>query len=401
MTPAPSCAADGGNPAAGRGRSPYGSRVRRGPVQRGGDLLVLGYALASQVELHVWQPDAGILPRLVLVLALAAVLARRRLPRLAPLLCAAGGSVAVTLLDDRSTGIGIVTACIAAGLLGAQGVRGVPALGLVLVGSVVSTALDPVQASDLVTAPLLLGAVAGVAAGLSRARRQADEVRAQIAEIEARSRGEEASRLVEQRARVARELHDVVSQHLTVAALQASGARVSLNSGGRTDAALDALAAAEGAGREALADLRPLLDLMGGLNGLVPQPGVGELPRLVEQVRAAGLDVQVDLPDGLPAELPAGHGLVVYRVVQEALTNALRHGGQHVQLRVSAHGGQVSIDVVNDLPGRPGGAGGGHGLVGMRERVSLYGGTLEAGPHGVSWRVHAQLPLPAPDRVDA
>lgn len=376
---------------AGRGWSSYGP-----PVRHRGDLLVVGYALVAQLEVHVWYPSLGLGPRLLLAGAVACLLARRRLPRLAPLACAVGGVVVDDLLPANHTGTGIVAIGVAAALLGRQGRPAVPAVAGLVVLTTVGTAVDLQQSSDLVTAPLVVLAVAVGSAVLYRASRQVEEVRARIADVEERSRHERAALLTGERRRVARELHDVVSHHLTVAALQASGARVQLASAGSRAAVVAALRAAEDAGRQALADLRPMLDVVGGEPGLAPRPGLADVPGLLDQVREAGLPVRATGLEHLRSVLPAGHDLVAYRVLQEAVTNAVRHGRGGIGVRLDVRDDALVLTVANDVAaGAPVGDDG-HGLVGMRERLALYGGRLETSRRGGRWTLRAHLPLPAP-----
>lgn len=370
-----------------------------------GDLLVLAYAGLSQFEVHVWQPGAGPAPRLVLLAGVLALLGRGRSPRAAAVACALGGAAAQALLGGGSgTGVGIVTAAIAAGLLGAQGRAGLPGVVAVVLATVTGTALQPVQASDLVTAPVLLCGIAAGSAGLSRARRRAAVLRSAVEDAEARGRHEEASVLTAERRRVARELHDVASHHLTVAGLQASAARLQLDRD--RGVAMDALAAAEQAGRQALGDLRPLLDLLGAehVAGLAPQPGLAELPRLLRHVRAAGLDVGVTVDGGLPVLSP-GPDLVAFRVVQEALTNALRHGkgsaALHLAGCVDGDGARLRITVDNPVVTEAAAVSGGHGLVGLRERLELYGGDLQVVRRSDVFSLQALLPASAPAGVPA
>lgn len=210
--------------------------------------------------------------------------------------------------------------------------------------------------------------------------------------------------LTAERRRVARELHDVASHHLTVAALQAGAARLQL--GLDRDVAMQALSSAEHAGRAALGDLRPLLDLLGGAHAtdLAPQPGLAELPRLLRQVTAAGLDVRLTVDGDLPV-LPPGPDLVAYRVVQEALTNALRHGkgsaGLHLGSWTAEDAVQLRITVDNPVGMRPALASGGHGLVGLAERLALYGGSLQASRRSGVFHLQALLPTSAPAEVRA
>jgi signal transduction histidine kinase len=171
------------------------------------------------------------------------------------------------------------------------------------------------------------------------------------------------------------------------------------------EAALQAMGAVEEAGRQALGELRHLLGVLRpetDLDGLGPQPGLADLPRLVEQIRGAGVDVSL-ATDGVSAELPARVDLFAYRIVQEALTNVLKHAGPgaHAEVRLGTDRSGIVIEVLDDghsavvMPGSGVDQGGprGHGIVGMRERALLLGGTLDARPSpGGGFRVVAHLP---------
>jgi signal transduction histidine kinase len=186
------------------------------------------------------------------------------------------------------------------------------------------------------------------------------------------------------------------------------------------EGALRAMGAVEEAGRQALDELRHLLGVLRpetGLDGLGPQPGLADLPRLVEQTRGAGLDVSL-ATDGVPAELPARVDLFAYRIVQEALTNVLKHAGPgaHTEVRLGTDRSGIVVEVLDDGKGleppsaaagpfrpagtpvgdrqdRRSGRSAGHGIVGMRERALLLGGTLDARPRpGGGFRVVAHLP---------
>jgi signal transduction histidine kinase len=213
-----------------------------------------------------------------------------------------------------------------------------------------------------------------------------------------------------ERAHIAAELHDVVTHNVSVMVVQAGAARTVLASSPAT--AAEALLAVEASGRTALAELRSLLGLLsppGGPPGdtaaaLAPQPGLGELDSLIGRVSAAGLPVELAVR-GTPQPLPPGADLAAYRVVQEALTNVLRHGGRAAASVMVAWGERLVITVSDDgrgpVPGeagmrrRPGaGDGPGRGLLGLRERLSLYGGELDAGPRpGGGWQVRAVMPV--------
>jgi signal transduction histidine kinase len=220
-----------------------------------------------------------------------------------------------------------------------------------------------------------------------------------------RERAAEARRIVvEERTRIARELHDVVAHRVSLMTVQAGGAKAV--AGEDPAAALQAMGAVEEAGRAALDELRHLLGVLrpdtGDLDDLGPQPGLADLPRLVEQIRRAGVDVALTTQD-LPAGLPARLDLFAYRIVQEALTNVLKHAGPGTSTEVRLRGGagEIVIEVLDDGRGTtvvpdPDATeeAGGHGVVGMRERVLLLGGRLEAGPRPAGgFRVVAHLPI--------
>ncbi len=201
----------------------------------------------------------------------------------------------------------------------------------------------------------------------------------------------------DERARMARELHDIVSHNLSVVVLQAAGAQAA----GGTDTG-PTLEKIERSGRQALVEMRRLLGVLrqpdepGVRPELSPQPGIAELAALVEGVRAAGLPVVLVI-NGDPDQLPAAVDISAYRIVQEALTNVLKHAGNaSAQVSVSCGPDEVLIEVTDDGAGpqAAGQAGGGHGLAGMRERVALFGGELTAGPQPAGgFAVRARLPL--------
>ena len=199
--------------------------------------------------------------------------------------------------------------------------------------------------------------------------------------------------LVAERARIARELHDIVAHHLSVVVLQAAGAQASAKP------APQALAKIERSGREALTEMRRLLGVLrepAEGAGLAPQPGMAELAALAEGVRAAGLPVRLAI-DGGTAALPAAVDVSAYRIVQEALTNVLKHAGPaSADVTVGCVDGAVVIEVTDDGVGGAAAdpSAGGHGLVGMRERAAMFGGELLAGPQpGGGFAVRARLPL--------
>ena len=222
----------------------------------------------------------------------------------------------------------------------------------------------------------------------------ANAARAALLERERDLRAREA--VADERARIARELHDLVAHNVSVMVVQAGAERHAL--GPEQSSTGEVLASIEQAGRQALAEARRLLGVLrtdGQPQPLEPQPGLDQVQGLVEQVERAGLAVSLAV-EGTPVELPAGLGLCAYRIVQESLTNALRHAGPARAEIVLRYGpGSLDVTVRDDGAGTAGApATSGHGLIGMRERVAVYGGSLRAGPRdGGGFEVAAHLPL--------
>jgi signal transduction histidine kinase len=219
--------------------------------------------------------------------------------------------------------------------------------------------------------------------------------RAQLLEREHELRANEA--VAEERARIARELHDLVAHNVSVMVVQAGAERHALPEDQASTR--ETLTSIEQAGRQALAEARRLLGMLrrnGEREELAPQPRIDEVDFLVEQIERAGLPVRLAV-DGERVALPAGVDLCAYRIIQEALTNALKHAGPataEVLLRYTPQG--LDVEVRDDGHGvaEANRDGAGHGLIGMRERVALYGGELEAGPReGGGFEIRAHLPL--------
>ncbi|WP_148570719.1 sensor histidine kinase [Nocardioides caldifontis] len=202
----------------------------------------------------------------------------------------------------------------------------------------------------------------------------------------------------DERARIAREMHDVVAHGLSVIVVQADGARYAAAQD--PSAATTALATISATGREALDEMRRMLGVLRAgpqaATGTRPQPRLGDLAGLVEEARAAGLPVLAELPEPA-ADVPDGAALTAYRVVQEALTNVRKHAGRGASVALRVHVAPEALDVlVEDDGAGPAAAddGRGLGLLGMRERVASHGGTLDAGPRpGRGFRVAARIPL--------
>jgi signal transduction histidine kinase len=204
---------------------------------------------------------------------------------------------------------------------------------------------------------------------------------------------EAAHAVAEERARLARDLHDIVSHNLSVMVVQAAGARAR----GSSDAST--LEKIERSGRASLVEMRRLLGVLRAEDEqatLVPQPGVGDLEELVQHVRDSGIPVELSVT-GIDAALPAAIELSVFRIVQEALTNIVKHAGPaRAAVTVAATQDSVRIEVCDDGRAAPAQDGSGHGLIGMRERAALLHGEVSAGPlPSGGFRVCATLPLAA------
>jgi signal transduction histidine kinase len=198
-----------------------------------------------------------------------------------------------------------------------------------------------------------------------------------------------------ERARIARELHDVVAHHVGVMVVQAGAARSVLAD--QPDDARQAILAIENTGRDALGELRRLVGFLRDDESTAtrgPQPGVGELRGLIDTMREAGVATQLEI-EGTPVTLPPAIGLCVYRVVQEALTNTLKHAdADHASVRLRYEPSALTVEIEDDGRETVGPGNGGHGLAGMRERVALFGGDLEVGPRtDGGFAVRATLPL--------
>lgn len=263
-------------------------------------------------------------------------------------------------------------------------------LGAILLESVTSVAIATTTIATVT--PLLVGRE------MRTRRERAEELRRKVAAAE-RDREESARRAVEEeRARIARELHDVVAHQMTVMTIQAEGARrVADGADPRIREALDTI---KSTGHSALAEMRRVVGLLRETEGesaeLAPLPTLTDLGALVEQVRSAGVPVDLTVEGGA-RPLADGVELSAYRIVQESLTNAVRHGGPNVSASVAVRYGDETLDVVvvDDGRGAAADAGrdSGHGLVGMRERVAVLGGSFQAGANpGGGYRVHASIP---------
>ena len=372
---------------------------------------VFALGLTSQVEIsdaapEIFSREPDAWSRLLIAVQALPLVLRRRYPR-AVLLVILAGFVVDRALDYPSTlaTAGLILGIHAVGseLDRATSLRFGGGVALFVAGftflgalSVDSVGFDDVGFTFLSTAvPLALGREV-------YQRRQTLERLEERAERAEREREEQAARAVaEERARIARELHDVVAHQMTVMTLQAEGARrIAKDADPRVVEALDTI---RGSGHEALSEMRRMVGLLRTEPDdvdLAPQPGVDRLDELIGQMRDAGLAVEL-FRKGAERPLAPGVDVNVYRIVQESLTNVIRHGGPGVEATVTLtyRPDSVEVEVVDD--GRGGASmlkadSGGHGLVGMRERVALLDGRLQAGPRpGGGFEVHAMIPVPA------
>lgn len=372
----------------------------------GFDALIVLAAIAGTLEVAL-RHDSPQAPRTTLWFAAPAtalivlpLLGRRRLPFAAPVsvwLLAA----ALSFVDGRLvvfTASVYVAGMAAAFLLGnlADAVQARLSLAVVLGGGAIVVYNSPDHATaGLIFTPLLfgLGWLAGFAVRERAEQAEAAEVRATQAERERDGAARVA--VAEERARIARELHDIVAHAVSVMVLQVGAVRHRLPDTLEEDR--DALRGVEQAGRTALAEMRRLLGAMRqdgeGLE-LAPQPGLDGLDALLDEVGRAGLPVRLHV-DGEPLPLPRALDLSAYRIVQEGLTNALKHAhASHADVTVRYEPYELRIEVRDDGEGSSTSDGLGHGLVGIRERVKIYGGEMSAGTAtGGGFILSTRLPL--------
>ena len=275
--------------------------------------------------------------------------------------------------------------------------RAVLGLALVVCGMWVAIGIDVLRGTDHYQATdvpwigtlIALPGVLGLLFGARTKSLRAAEARAARLELERREA------VAEERTRIARELHDVIAHSVSVMTVQAGAAEEML----RVDPgrAVEPVRAVQETGRQALVEMKRLVGMLregDEETGLAPQPGFAEVELLVAQVREAGLEIDLRV-EGTPRPLPIGVDLSVYRVVQEALTNSLKHGGRRATVTLRFDPEKLAIEVDDEGVVTVVG-GSGHGLAGMRERVGIFGGTFDAGPRaGGGFTVRAQLPLRA------
>jgi signal transduction histidine kinase len=365
-------------------------------IPRSDLLLTAGLLVWGVFDVATHRLGGPLLGATAAMLLLTLPLALRRRYPLA-VLCCAGLGVALTLrLDTSGADADSVAVCALVALYscGCYG-RDLHAWAGLVGGGVFAAASlmangDPgIHAGDylffeaVVVFPWLTGYA------ISRQRHRTDEALRRAATAEA----ERLAAIEEERRRIARELHDVVAHAISVIVVQARGGRRVLEHDPRQTS--EAFGAIEHTGSEALAEMRRLLTVLRSSSEaeLEPQPSLRELDRLIARMAAAGLPVEATI-EGTPVELPPSVDLSAYRIVQEALTNALKHAGPARALVLVRYGGSDLELEIRDNGAGAGGAATGAGLAGVRERVAVFGGEMESGPHDRGgYRLRVRLPL--------
>jgi signal transduction histidine kinase len=328
------------------------------------------------------------------------LLARRRAPLVVLLVVLAAGSVGYATVDDA---VGALQAWIAINVAlysaAAHLPRG-PAIAAAALVAIFAVAVEierlgATKAEDLAGEFLFLAGVWALGRWVRQRRRRTEHLEERTALLEADRDERARAAVAEERARIAREMHDAVAHTVSVMVLQAGAAEQTLTVS--PERARESLVTIQDAGREAIVELHRMLGVLRepvGELALAPHPGVARLDALLDQVRRAGLTVELSV-QGEPRRLPAGLDRSVYRIVQEGLTNTLKHAGPaHASVRLSYGGRAVELEVLDDGTGPAAGNGGGFGLVGMRERAALYGGILESGARpGGGYALRARLPF--------
>lgn len=361
------------------------------------------FVFAVVTGLQVWL-SAGIGGRAAataagLVLA-AAVAVRRRWP-----LASVLGGVAVVAADAVCGGalarhviVAIPAAILlfygAGAFLGARRARAGLIFGVVLL--LVQVFRTPDTMSDLFFEPVILAFVPWACGRAMRERSHRAQAARDLAERLDAAQEDHASTAAEaERVRIAGELHDVIGHCLSVIVLQSGGARMLL--GSQPERAEDAMRVVERVGAEALAEIRHLLGMLGGPGtgcGVAPLPGIADIDALVARMRTAGLAADLSI-EGIPVPVPPALALSAYRIVQESLTNVIKHArASRASVHVRWAAGQLHLEIADDGCGAAGGAGMGQGIAGMKERAALHGAVLQAGARtGGGYLVRADLSL--------
>ena len=348
-------------------------------------LALAGGYLGNALHSHQW----GRIP--LVVLEVAPLLWRRRLPIAVLGVVTAGAALSILAYSVEVP----FAPAVAVYTIAAHRDRRTALIASAASGAVLLVSAAAAGATSLLIPVFLaLGAawVLGDNLGTRRAYTLALEERAE--RLEREQEAERARAVAEEQARIARELHDVIAHSVSVMVVQAAAANDVFES--QPDRVREALDAIETSGRAALGELRRMLGVVRGVDeaDYAPQPGIERIDELVADVRAAGLDVALNI-EGAPQPVPAGIDLSAYRVVQEALTNTLKHANAtHADVTLRYRDRELDVEVRDNGRGGTNGDGGGHGLTGMQERVAVFGGSLLAGAAAKGgFEVIARFPL--------
>jgi signal transduction histidine kinase len=388
--------------------------TRRWAESRAGDLFdaLLALALAGTAQYEIWVGplfDDGIpgpaLANAVLLLLITVPLAwRRRAPTAVFVLVLASVGLQVSLIDsahsDQPPFQEWVALLVVFYSLGAHAERrravvaGAVGGAVFLGGDLVDLLTGDGRLEDTVPAWFMLAAAYGVGFALRGQRIQSTLLTHRAERLEREREQKARLAVAEERVRIARELHDIVAHAISVVVVQAQAGQRVLE--GEQASAREALGSIETTGRQALVEMRRLLGILRKEDrelALAPRPSLAYLDVLAERVREAGLPVELHV-EGEARTLPPGVDLSAYRIVQEALTNALKHAGPaSAQVVVRYRAEEVELEISDDGRGAVDGREGGHGLVGMRERAALVGGNVESGTDGGrGFTVRARLP---------
>jgi signal transduction histidine kinase len=370
------------------------------------DALILG-AIAGCLSIAVRAPDPNgaegptWLDVLITIGFLCPLFFRRRFPMAAPI-AAAAVVTASSFADPGFVDNSFPAYLAALGIAAWFGMRpdrrqAIAGLAVLQITSAIVTLNDPQTQStgDYVWSLVTFSVAWILGFALGGRLRETDAARRLAEQVEAEREEQAGLAVAEERARIARELHDVVGHSVSVMTVQASAVRRLLEDDQEKER--EALLVVEQTGREALAEMRRMVGVLRRPDeapALAPQPSLEHIEKLVAHTRETGLPVELRV-EGMPTQLPAGVDTTAYRIVQEALTNAVKHArATKAEVVVRYSDGTVELTVSDDGRGGGDGGGSGHGLVGMRERVSVYGGELEAGPQpGGGFRLRATLPV--------
>jgi signal transduction histidine kinase len=357
--------------------------------------LLAGTALIEVLVTGAPLLDAGLVAAIALPL-----LARRRAPLVVLVLVVAAGYAGWATSPDVGALQGWIALNVALYSVAAHCSRRRALVGAAIMASLLLLFEIPLLVEggrlDYVVGEWLsLGGVWLLGRWVRQRRRRTDDLQQHAADLEADREALAREAVADERARIAREMHDSVAHSVSVMVLQAGAAEQVLAAS--PERAREALETIQNTGREAIVELRRMLGLLRDPvadASLAPQPGVGRLDALLGQVRAAGLPVELTV-EGQPRRLPPGVDRSAYRIVQEGLTNTLKHAGPaHASVKLHYGERALELEVLDDGRGAKGANGDGFGLIGMRERAALYGGELDVGARpGGGYALRARLPL--------